>query len=142
MNHQVLKKTLEKMLEIFFRCFFNFFLFFFGVFWITFYGHPVGDSAIILLQKKIEYPKIGDTWFFVSRLSKPIGAHATSNVCICILKKLLYSHPVGATEVTLSYKKIENQKIFHQCFFVLPYLEPLSSHRTSNFSIYRYMKIK
>ena len=77
-------------------------------------------------------------WFFVFRYSKLFGTHATSNVCIYFWQKLFYGHPVGATEVTLSNKKIENQKIFYPCFLVLPYLGPFSSHGTSNFSIYRY----
>ena len=83
-----------------------FFVFFFGVFSTTFYGHPVGDSAISLLQKKIENPKIGDTWLFVFPYSKPFGAHATSNAYKYFFKKLFYGHPVGAMEVTLTCKKI------------------------------------
>ena len=38
-----------------------------------------------------------------------------------------------------SRKKIENPKIGCMFFFVLLYLEPISTHTTSNFFIYRYI---
>merc|ERR1711872_742738 len=44
------------------------------------YGHPVGDRAECLLQKKKDNQKILDTYFSVFRYLKPFGTHATSNV--------------------------------------------------------------
>ena len=57
------------------------------------------------VTKKIDNPKILDTWFFVFRYSQPFGAHATSNMCIYFQQKPFYGHPVGDTEVTLLQKR-------------------------------------
>ena len=57
------------------------------------------------VTKKIDNPKILDTYFSVFRYSKPFGAHATSNVCIYFQQKLFYGHPVGDTEVALLQKR-------------------------------------
>ena len=84
--------------------FFHFFCFFLGV-----SEHvlrpPCWRQRDKSVTKKIENPKILDTWFFVFRYSKPFGAHATSNVCIYYQKKLFYGHPVGDTEVASLQKR-------------------------------------
>ena len=119
------RKTLKQILNIsvhfghvgsiqevnwnFFRCFFHFFSFFLGV-----SEHvlrpPCWRQRNKSVTKKIENPKILDTWFFVFRYSKPLGAHATSNMCIYFQQKLFYGHPVGDTEVALPQKRQIIQK--------------------------------
>ena len=51
--------------------FLTFFLFL--MFWITFYSHPVGDTEVALLQKKIENAKIGSHIFLFMYICVPGG---------------------------------------------------------------------
>ena len=54
--------------------------------------------------------------FFVLPYFEPFSSHATSNVCIYFQQKLFYSHSVGDTDVALSQKRWEIQKISSHVF--------------------------
>ena len=52
-----------------------------------------------------------------------------------------YGHPVGDGEVGLSRKEIGNSKNQLICVFIFWYFKPLSTHRTSKLSLYKYIYI-
>ena len=104
---------------------------------------PCRRQSRMSVTKKIDNPKILDTYFSVLRYSKPFGAHATSNVYIqiYIIIRANLRPPCRRYRGGSSTKKIDNAKIFDSWFFVFRYFQPFDSHATSNFSKYRYIYI-
>ena len=95
--------------------------------------------------KKIENPKIANTWFFVLPYFELFGSHATSNFSlyryIYIYIRANLRPPCRRYKGSSSTKKIDNPKILDMWFFVFRYFQPFGSHATSNFYIYRYIYI-
>ena len=82
------------------------------------------------------------TYFFSSNFYYFQGVFSSFFfINFCFYWITFYGHPVGDGEVGLSRNEIGNSKNQLICVFIFWYFKPLSTHRTSKFSLYKYIYI-